>query len=314
MKNKILAIIGALGTLVLIGAGCASTPVAPSASHESEPSAHESSEGSEETEQAVGNHGDAGGHIARLAGSRIDLANRNSFKPGEVTFSFKLYGLDGHVFGPDDLKIAHEKRMHFLLVRDDMTGFQHIHPEYLNNQWTVKTNIKEAGQYELYVDIAPEEEKPVVLRVPVTIGGPTATKNFPTPNIDQSAEEKPYTATLVTGGIIKTNEHTKLAFTLRKNGQSVTDVGPYLGAYGHAVLIRHTDPDDFFHVHPLTETKPANGVVEFEAEFPTKGRYTIYAQFSLSGGVRTFPITVDVNEEGQDTVVHEKCTGAHCAE
>ena len=238
-------------------------------------------------------------HVAKLAGARIDLENRNNLKPGSVTFRFKLFGLDGHEFGSDDLKIAHEKKMHLLLVRDDMTQFQHLHPEVKDGKWAVQTTISEAGAYNIYVDIAPNEESPTVLRVPVTIGGPTVTKQESKPAV--SAQDGSVTATLVTSGPFKTNEHTQLRFQLTKNNQPAADIAPYLGAFGHVVAIRHGDADDFFHVHPVTETKPTNGVVEFDAQFPITGRYTLYAQFNVGGSVKTFPITIDVTEKGADT-------------
>lgn len=286
MKIKVLI---AFFALILVGAGCAKqSATGPSAMMK--PS-------------DTGDHGDAGDHLAVLAGSRIALDDRNTFKPGEVTFSFKLYGLDGHAFGADDLKIAHEKKMHFLMVRDDMTGFQHLHPEYKAGKWAVSTKVPEVGEYQLYVDIEPVEEKPVVLRVPVTIGGKTAKQDFPTPNDDLSAITDGVRVVLGAEGL-RTKAEVPLTFVISKNGKPVGDIGAYLGAYGHVVLLRHNDPDDFFHVHPLTEVKPADGKVEFEAIFPVKGRYTLYAQFNIAGVVRTFPITLEVTEEGAASAPH----------
>lgn len=288
-------IIGLLATVTLIGAGCSKT--ATTTSQNTPPAVQEKvTVVSNATEPGHG-----GEHLAKLAGSRIDLENKNSLQSGEVSLRFKLYGLDGHEFGEADLKIAHEKRMHFLMVRDDMTGFQHLHPEYQNGKWEVKTMVPEKGVYQLYIDIAPIEETPIVLRVPVTIGGVTEIAKAPTPNPELLAEDGEYKVTLGIGGPLKTNMHTKLTFALTKNGQPVAAIDPYLGAYGHVVLLRHTDPDDFFHVHPLTETKPTDGTIQFEAQFPVKGRYTLYAQFNVGNSVKTFPITVDVTEVGEDT-------------
>ncbi|MSU75596.1 MAG: hypothetical protein EXS55_03725 [Candidatus Magasanikbacteria bacterium] len=145
------------------------------------------------------------------------------------------------------------------------------------------------------------------------LAGRQLPKNFPTPNSDQSADDGIYRAVVNADKALKTNEHITLTFTLTNNGQVVKNVDPYLGAYGHVVLIRHNDPDDFFHVHPITETKPTDGKVAFEAQFPTAGRYTLYAQFNIGASVKTFPITVDVNEPGTDTETHPACTGDHCA-
>ncbi len=302
MKIKLL--IASLA-LVLVGAGCAKqSATTPSDSAGLPPTAQRgAAKGTEDAKQPApsddgDDHGAAGDHLAVPAGSRIALDNRNSFRSGEVTFSFKLYGLDGHAFGADDLKTTHEKKMHFLMVRDDMTGYQHLHPEYKDGKWSVSTDVPEVGDYQLYVDIEPIEEKPVVLRVPVTIGSKTAQKNFPTPNSDQSATTDGVQVSLEAEDL-QTKAEVPLTFVITKNGKTVGDVGKYLGAYGHVVLLRHNDPDDFYHVHPVTESKPMDGNVEFVATFPIKGRYTLYAQFNVDGSVRTFPITVDVTKVGE---------------
>lgn len=258
-------------------------------------------------EEAGDDHGD-GAH-AVLAGSRITLDNAESFESGSVDFSFKLYGLDGHEFGPNDLKITHEKKMHFILVRDDMTNFQHLHPEYSSNKWSVSTTVAEQGNYQIYVDVEPVEEEPVTLRVPVTIGGTTVNAQAPAPNADMSAQSKGIKTVLETDGSLKTNEHETLTFTLTQAGSRVATIDPYLGAFGHVVLLRHSDADDYIHVHPITETTPVDGKVSFEAQFPTKGRYTLYAQFNVGGAVQIFPITIDITEEGKDNDIHEDASG-----
>lgn len=295
MHRKML-IIPAL--LLFIGAGCAQQPLSsPAEERESSPTAKNDSEEMMKPSEEDDAHAVSGDHLAVPAGSRIALDDRNSYKPGKVTFSFKLYGLDGHAFGADDLKMIHEKKMHLLMVRDDMTGYQHLHPEYKGGKWSVSTDVPEAGGYQLYVDIEPIEEKPVVLRVPVTIGGKTVQENFPTPTNDRSATTDGIRVTLEAEDL-RTKAEVPLRFVVTKNGEAVGDVGKYLGAYGHVVLLRHDDPDDFYHVHPVTESKPTDGRVEFEATFPIKGRYTLYAQFNVGGSVKTFPITVDITKTG----------------
>jgi hypothetical protein len=241
---------------------------------------------------------------ATLAGDRIALDTTSFPQSGPITFSFKLFTTDKSELTDTDLKIEHGKRMHFILVRDDMTQFQHIHPEYKDGKWTVTTTIPEIGQYQIYADIAPEKESAVVLRVPVTIGGATKQSQIPTPNVDMTATTNGIAAKITTDKVLATHQETTLTFTLIKNGQPVKELNPYLGAYGHVVLLRHGSPDDYIHVHPITETKPLNGQIQFAATFPEIGRYTLYAQFNVADKVETFPITVDVGQEGM--VSHEE--------
>ncbi len=228
------------------------------------------------------------------AGSRLKIDDPDAFKPGNVTLSLHIFGKDGQELTPEDLKVVHDKRLHLLLVRDDMTQFQHLHPEYTNEEWTVTTTIPEQGDYQLYTDISPEKEAPVILRTPIRVGGTTITKTFPTPNAGQTAMDGDVLATLTSNGVFKTSEAKELTFALTKNGQPVKNIEPYLGAFGHVVILRHNAPDEFLHVHPITETKPADEKVVFGTTFTTPGRYTLYAQFNIGGAVKTFPITIDI--------------------
>lgn len=293
--------------IVLVAAGCNQSNNTPSTPTSSQNTTATGTGNTTETESD--DHGHQEGHGAKLAGSRIDLQNSNSLKPGEVTLAFKLYGIDAHEFGPSDLNTIHDKLMHLIVLRDDVTQFQHLHPEYQNGRWTVKATIPQQGGYNVYVEVSPKEESQTILRVPVTIGGKTAQSQFPAVTSNLTANQDGIQVKLVTPNPLKTQEHSTLKFTLTRNGQPLTQIEPYLGAFGHVVVTRHGDPADYLHAHPITETKPTNGEVEFESEFPAKGTYTIYAQFQVSGKVLTFPITLAVNEEGQASAEHE--TDAH---
>jgi len=282
--NKYLFI--AVAMLSLAGAGCAKTVSETTGNGTSK-------EHNESRSENSGEHAGAAGH-AVLAGSRIDLKNRQNLKPGEVELSFKLYGLDAHEFGPNDLKVAHEKLMHLILVREDMTQFQHVHPEYKNDVWTIGVDLPQPGNYQLYVDIEPVEEEPVVLRVPVTIGQLLSEILFPKVDEDLSVIADSIEVRLPSGMAFETNEKTMLTFSLTQNGKPVASVQPYLGAFGHVVVLRHGDAEDYLHAHPITETTPQNGQIQFATTFPAKGNYTIFAQFNIGGQVKTFPITISV--------------------
>ncbi len=285
-----------LAAIALVGAGCSRADTSRSSVNH----AGHAEMGSMDHMNHEGGTSDVE-QVAKLAGSRVEIKGKDALKTGDVELSFHLYDENEGPLSPNELKTVHEKKLHLLLVRDDMTGFQHLHPEYVDGAWTVKTTVPEQGNYQMYVDIAPTDEEPSVLRVPLTIGGPTQSPNAPQPQADLSARDEAYVATLMIEQPLTTKKSKRWTFALTRNGQPVTDVAPYLGAYGHVVQLRHGSPDDFFHVHPLTERQPTDGRVAFEGTFPVKGRYTLYAQFNIGGSVKTFPITVDVQEEGEMT-------------
>jgi uncharacterized protein YfaP (DUF2135 family) len=80
----------------------------------------------------------------------------------------------------------------------------------------------------------------------------------------------------------------------------VTDLQPYLGAYGHLVALRSGDLA-YLHVHP--DGAPRDGTtspgpdVVFHADVPSAGTYHLYLDFKHDGVVRTAAFTVEAEGE-----------------
>lgn len=82
------------------------------------------------------------------------------------------------------------------------------------------------------------------------------------------------------------------ALTVRRNGDLVTDLEPYLGASGHLVAMRSGDLA-YSHVHPVEDDDSAPGVVTFDAELTSAGRYGLFFDFKHDGTVHTASFTFD---------------------
>ena len=90
----------------------------------------------------------------------------------------------------------------------------------------------------------------------------------------------------------------ELTLTVKRDGQPVTDLEPYLGALGHLVAIRDGDLA-YLHVHPLDEAVGAGGPeVRFAVEVPTTGRYALFLDFSHGGVVRTASVLATATAGG----------------
>lgn len=265
-------------TLCLLGAGCTQKAPLPQMPTDSMPHMNE------DMQMGHGMHTQTPG-----ATDQVHLAT-STFSSGNITLSFSVNKKDGTELTPDNLTVQHTKKMHLIIVRNDMRNFLHLHPEFVNGKWTVDTNIAESGTYNMYVDVAPINEEPQALRVAFDVTGEKTQDNFPKPNNDNSATDGEYTTTMR----MLNDGMGSIIFTLKKGNEFAQDIRPYLGAYGHVVLLKHDNHDLYVHVHPVTETKPQYGEVKFEAQFPEKGRYTAYAQFDIAGNIHTFPITIDV--------------------
>jgi hypothetical protein len=92
-----------------------------------------------------------------------------------------------------------------------------------------------------------------------------------------------------------------LTLTVSLAGRPVTDLQPYLGAYGHLVALRDGDLA-YLHVHPDGEpgdgrTRPGPGIT-FYATVPSAGSYGLFLDFQHQGVVRTAAFTATAGPPG----------------
>ncbi len=180
---------------------------------------------------------------------------------------------------------THTKRMHLILVRRDLTGFQHLHPnQWRDGTWTTTAKLPEAGSYRLFADFARHGENHT-LAADLRVDG--AAKLQPLPDPAPVATSDDGYDVRVTGGDVHAGEPAELTFAIEKDGEPVT-VEPYLGAGGHLVALRDGDLA-FLHVHPQGDD------TAFEATFPTQGRYRLFLQFQHEGRVHTVAFTQEVS-------------------
>jgi hypothetical protein len=228
-------------------------------------------------------------------GYTLELA-KTEVQPGsgrEVAFS--ITGPDGRPVTAYDKK--HDKDLHLIVVRRDFSGFQHVHPTLDDRgTWTAPVDLT-PGAWRVFADFKPSGGKAV------TLGSDLAVPGAGTPS-----EEKPVTRTATVDGYTVTlagdlvaGEHSMLTLSVSKDGQPVTDLQPYLAAYGHLVALREGDLA-YLHVHPGGEpgdgrTKPGPDI-EFGAEVPTVGGYHLYLDFKHDGVVRTAQFALDASRAG----------------
>ena len=183
-----------------------------------------------------------------------------------------------------DFDVEHEKRMHLIVARRDLTGFQHLHPEQAEDgTWSTEVRLDEAGSYRLFADFSHEDE-PRTLAADLRVDGNADLKPLP-PAEPTAISDGGYDVRL-DAGHAEPGEEAELRFTISKDGAGV-DPEPYLGAGGHLVALRDGDMA-FLHVHPTGDG------TEFAATFPTPGSYRLFLQFKHEGRVQTVAFTQEV--------------------
>jgi len=208
-------------------------------------------------------------------------------EPGR--FSFTITGPDGKPVTAYD--VEHEKKLHLIVVRRDTAGFQHVHPELApDGTWSVPLTLPAAGSYRAFADFAPTGGKPMTLGADFSVAGnyqPAAYAPSRTAHVDG------YTVELA--GDLTAGKTSPLTLTVGRDGVPITDLQPYLGAYGHLVALRGGDLA-YLHVHP--DGEPGDGrtaagpQVKFAAEVPSAGTYRLFLDFKHGGVVRTAEFTL----------------------
>ncbi|WP_236567471.1 hypothetical protein [Nocardia sp. CY41] len=238
-----------------------------------------------------------GGLLITQDGYSLELED-TVLQPGEIDFRFRITGPDGRPV--TDYAPIHDRDLHLIVVRRELTGFWHVHPQLgADGTWSVRLDLPEAGAYRVFTDIAPRElGRTITLGADLALAGNYAPLPVPAPA----------RITVVDGyevelrGELTTGDGGLLALTVRKDGAPVTDLQPYLAAFGHLVVIRAGDLA-YVHVHPNGE--PGDGVtapgpdITFHTAAPGPGTYRLFLDFKHERTVRTAAFTLPAHAPGQ---------------
>jgi hypothetical protein len=194
-------------------------------------------------------------------------------------------------FTPD-----HDKLMHLIVARRDLSGFQHVHPSMsAEGTWRIPLDFGAAGDFRVFADFVPAgHEEGLTLGVDVPVPGAFQPKPLPAPSTTATVEG--YQVTL--DGHLDAGTTSELTLSVSEGGEPVTDLQPYLGSYGHLVALRDGDLA-YLHVHP-DENGGAGPGITFYAEVPSVGTYRLYLDFKHGDVVRTaeFTVVAEAHEEG----------------
>ncbi len=220
---------------------------------------------------------------------------------GTTTIAFQILGPDASPV--TNFEVAHDKELHLIAVRRDTTGFQHVHPTMDDRgTWRVDVSLT-PGAWRFFADFqALGQADGLTLGVDASVAG--AYDPAPLPAETRSATVDGYTVTL--SGTLSPGASSEVDLNVTRDGQPVTDLETYLGAYGHLVALRTGDLA-YLHVHP--EGEPGDGRTEpgpdiaFFATVPSAGWYLLYLDFKHEGVVRTaeFTLPAGPNGAGSDT-------------
>jgi hypothetical protein len=192
------------------------------------------------------------------------------------------------------MDVVHEMKLHLLIMNEELTWFNHIHPEeQTDGTFTIPETFPAGGKYLLFVDYKPNGTSGKVKMLEADVKG-TPLKVSKTATEKLVSKVDNYTVTLTNGNDLKTDRGQLLKFTVEKAGKKIQekDIQPYLGASAHIVMIAK-ETKDFLHIHPISDK-----IFPIYAETQVKkaGMYRMWVQFKIDGIVRTADFTVNVLE------------------
>ena len=187
---------------------------------------------------------------------------------------------------------AHGKQLHLIAVRTDGAGYRHAHPELdsTTGTWSLPWAWDAAGSYRVYADFTSADAADVTLSRIVDVAGELEPR--PATAVSTSDSVDGFDVTI--GGELTAGRASELTVEVARDGGPVTELEPYLGAFGHLVALRQ---GDLAYLHARgDEPQPdslAGPAVVFSAEAPTAGRYLLYLDFQVDGEVHTAEFVLD---------------------
>jgi hypothetical protein len=212
-----------------------------------------------------------------------------------------------------EFNLTHDMPFHLFVVSQDFESFQHIHPvKQADGSFTIETILPKAGYYKIFCDLFPVGGLPQVTHHSLVTAGYEGDLYSSQAHL---VPDKP-----VGDKWVKTVEGVRFELKLNpeevfsgrsaelhyhltdaKTGAPVTDLKPYLAAWGHTLILSE-DASDYLHSHP-TEMIP-DGVdrstlvnkpdIVFDTFFPHPGNYRIWSQFQRGEKLITVSFTIYV--------------------
>lgn len=215
-----------------------------------------------------------------------------------------------------DLDIAHDRIMHVLLLREDLTGFMHIHAEDVGPITQEQRNTAtfllpqiqlSAGVWQIAVQVTLHGEEITNIFKLEVLGAEGPVRIIK--DLGRDKEFNGYGVTITPSpDPIRSGELQMIAYRFEKDGQAVHDLEPYLAAAAH-FAIWSIDLNIFAHEHGVLTHETAEDHAAHEASalpssfgpdvflhytFPYPGLYKIFGQFKRGEEIITTEFMVEV--------------------
>ncbi|QQR68877.1 MAG: hypothetical protein IPI58_08615 [Alphaproteobacteria bacterium] len=251
---------------------------------------------------AMGHGGENTKAMAAQNSVKLTLEPATSLEAGKTTkMTVKLNAIaDGKPLTLDDLKEAHTKKLHLLIVDPTLTDYHHIHPVAGKNpdEYVFDFTPLKNDSYRVWADVIPVVTgKQEYART--DIGAPAKEKASIDKATSMVTTVDDYTFTLALDSEPKAGAPVMANVVITKDGQPFTGLEPVMGAFAHVVGFTE-DYNSVLHVHPMgkeptSDAERGGPKLEFHIEPEKAGFVKLFAQVRIGGKdiFAPFGITVE---------------------
>lgn len=214
-----------------------------------------------------------------------------------VTLSLRT--ITGKPIAPEDLLVAHTRKLHVMVVDPSLRDYQHLHPVpgRAPGDWEFAVTPQRAGLYRVFADFTPA----------ATGRGLYASAEFVAPGKPDAppaadnwiCETDGWRFTLTPDTAFQARKVVGLTLMVETaQGQQPVVLEPVMGAYAHLVAFDQ-NRSGFAHIHPQPvdpgkPLDPDRPQLTFQVQIPQAGRYVIWSQVQIGGRERFAPFWFEV--------------------
>lgn len=241
-------------------------------------------------QDAMGHGGEKMEALAAQNTVKLTLAPATPLEVGKTTqVTVKLSTVaDSRPLTPDDLKEAHTKKLHLLIIDPTLSDYHHIHPVAGNNpdEFVFDFTPLKNDSYRVWADVIPVATgKQEYVRT--DMGTPAQEKASIDKATSMTTTVDGHTFTFALDGEPKAGSPVMGSVTVSKDGQPFTQLEPVMGAFAHVVAFTE-DYNSVLHVHPMgreptSDAERGGPKLDFHIEPEKSGFVKLFAQVRIGG-------------------------------
>jgi hypothetical protein len=210
---------------------------------------------------------------------------------GKAPISFRILGPTGKAL--TEYETAQTKPLHLYLIRDDVSGYQHLHPTLVADVWSTEVDLDDGGAYRVYAEFTPKGRDvlshPTTLGLPFVIAGDTRLAPLPGPAGSVSVDG--FAVTRLDGTAhLRAGKGALLRFQV-SSGTGLPQLEPHLGAMAHLSAFE-VRTQGLTHAHAAAQAPEST--LTFHVEFANRGEQRLFLEFKVAGQVHRTAFTIFV--------------------